>query len=180
MTKSLRRMGRVVSGRAVVRSPSLPAKKASSVRMERAAAPAASYWGVTSSGRASRLIQPFDGERRLNSAMMPVGEAARACFRLWVVRCSFLSAAVASWSAVRWRFCVSTSSRLCAMISFRMSLSIVMSSWVKSFVPVRWRGAGPPACCSLPAIRSPHCSWLRCHRLPETTTRCCGSRRCGW
>ena len=68
------------SGRTRRMKSRLPPKYCSSVRTLSAAAPAAAYAGTTSSGNASAWIQPFDGDLRLNSAMMPVSDASSACF----------------------------------------------------------------------------------------------------
>lgn len=73
-------MGRFIKGRTVRMSRRVPPKNISSVRMETAEAPEAAYAGTISSGRAFSFIHPLEGDRRLNSAMMPVGEEAMACF----------------------------------------------------------------------------------------------------
>ena len=119
MMKSLRKMGRTTVGRAARISFSEPPKYVSSVSMERAAAPACWYSAGIREASAACLIQPFEGERRLNSAMMPVAEASRLCFRLlhgWLPSICF------SRKAMETAFsCSAISMRLWAMISSKIS-----------------------------------------------------------
>ena len=82
-----------------------------------AAAPAAAYFGTTSSGRASAWIQPFDGDFRLNSAMIPVGDSASAFFS--DLRCA-MSRGTLSPACIPAR--AASSCRFVAMISLKMSV----------------------------------------------------------
>lgn len=123
----------VVNGRAVRMKSRLPPKYSSSVRMESAAAPAFAYATGVLSGRPSLRIHPFDGDFRLNSAMIPDADAARLFFMdmrrkavspLMRRACSVsicLSTSAYSADGGSSFLSRSTSMRLCAMISSRMS-----------------------------------------------------------
>ncbi len=67
--KSLRSTGSSTAARAAARSSGEPPKWSWSVRTDRQAAPPASYFRATAAGSRSGARSPFDGERRLISAM---------------------------------------------------------------------------------------------------------------
>jgi len=71
-------MGISISGRASLISFRFPPKNFSSVSMDTAEAPALAYPGTISSARALRWIHPLEGDRRLNSAMIPLEELFKA------------------------------------------------------------------------------------------------------
>ena len=119
MIKSFLIMGTSTKGRAVRISFRLPPKNFSSVRIERAEAPAARYDGTISSGRASCLIHPLDGERRLNSAIIPESEEANARFIEREAGTSLIPSCNCSMEIAC--FCKSTSNRLLAIISDNIS-----------------------------------------------------------
>ena len=128
MMKSLRRIGLLTSGRAIRISRKEPPKYFSSVRMEIAEAPAASYAAGICSASAASYIHPLDGERRLNSAIMPVVEAASAFFILRRGEFSFIrtSTCARKCSDEIACFCISTSIRLCFIISDNISFIALM------------------------------------------------------
>jgi hypothetical protein len=70
--KSLRRMGNLTSLAASIKSFEVPPKNSKSVKMLEPLAPACSYAGTTSVDIAFWSIQPFDGDLRLNSAIIPL------------------------------------------------------------------------------------------------------------
>ena len=61
---------------------SVPPKKVSSVRLERAEAPLVSYLAGLIAASVSAFIQPLEGDFRLNSAMIPQGQEANEAFML--------------------------------------------------------------------------------------------------
>ena len=92
-----------------------PPKNSLSVRIEQAEAPPKQYDEVTTSGRASRLIHPFEGDLRLNSAMMPVGDSSND-LRNERQQPSTLSSRANNDCILHRSFARATSSRLCATI----------------------------------------------------------------
>jgi hypothetical protein len=79
--KSLRSTGSPAADRAASRSVGEPPKYSRSVRTDRHVAPPAAYAVATSTGSRSGASGPFDGERRLTSAITatpPVAAVASA------------------------------------------------------------------------------------------------------
>lgn len=128
--KSFRSIGSSVNGRMVCKSFSRPPKNSWSVSTEMPEAPACSYPGTIIAGSAPGAIHPLDGERRLNSAMIPVGEVASDCFRLFAGRGGFVSNCrirksrdtASSWWAI--------SIRLWATIVCKISV-VIIYSWLR-------------------------------------------------
>src|SRR5690606_28069454 len=84
--KSFRRIGQKLNFLAVVRSSLVPPKKAVSVRMDNAEAPAFIYPILVLSTWAVPLIRPWEGDLLLNSAIIPVFSGSVTYFRIETTR----------------------------------------------------------------------------------------------